>query len=113
MYPIGDNHIDYILNDLGKNGIKTEALKYSLLDHICCILENKLHPDDDFEACYRKEITNFYSKNLQEIETEASNLIAFKNYYAMKKTMIRAGVVSAILFILGAVSKIFFLPGAA
>lgn len=113
MYAITDEQIEYILNDIRRNGIEMEDLQSNLLDHICCILEQELKENDDFERFYHQTIKKFYKKELAEIEEETINLLTFKNYYAMKKSMTLSGFFAVGTFIAGSFFKIMFWPGAA
>jgi hypothetical protein len=88
-------------------------LQLNLLDHICCIVEQQLKEDDDFECFYREIIKQFYRKELHEIEEETISLLTFKNYYAMKKLMIMSGILSATAFIVGFFFKIMAWQGTA
>lgn len=112
MYVLNDTQIDFILNDIKNNGVKMEELQTDLLDHICCVIEHNMKPDDDFETFYRATIKTFYKKELLEIEEETKFLLTFKNYYTMKKIMIISGTFSAAVFILGSLFKIMHWPGA-
>ncbi len=112
MYCITDEQIDYILNDIRRNGVETEDLQLNLLDHICCIIEQNLEATGDFERFYATAIKTFYKKELKEIEEETHLLLTFKNYYKMKKLMILSGALSAIAFIIGSFFKIMHWPGA-
>lgn len=113
MYLITDKQIDYILNDIRRNGVEMEDLQLNLLDHICCIIEQNLKEDDDFERFYQSIITQFYKKELREIEVETINLLTFKNYYSMRKFMFVSGALSAVAFIIGSIFKVMHWPGAA
>ena len=113
MYCITEQQIEYILNDIRRNGVEMEDLQLNLLDHICCIVEQELKENDDFERFYHKTIRQFYKNELREIEVETINLLTFKNYYAMKKAMVMSGAMSVIAFILGSTFKIMYWPGAA
>lgn len=84
----------------------------SLLDHICCIIENKLEENGDFEAFYRQTITTFYKDHLWEIEEKTIRLLIFKNYYTMKKTMIYSGAATTALLSFGILFKFMHWPGA-
>jgi hypothetical protein len=75
MYPITDQHIEYVLRDLDTNGIKTPDLQQNLLDHICILAERNLEAGDDFYAYYREVIPSFYRQELGEIETETMFLL--------------------------------------
>lgn len=112
MYTLTDEQIDFILNDIRHNGIETEDLQLNLLDHICCMLEQEMNGAADFEPCYQRVIRQFYKRDLSEIEQETQRLLAFKNYYAMKKLMIIAGALSGTAFIAGSFFKIMYWPGA-
>jgi hypothetical protein len=112
MYCITDQQVDYILNDIRRNGVEMEDLQLNLLDHVCCIIEQNLKEDDDFELFYRSTITQFYKKELREIEEETINLLMFKNYYSMKKFMFFSGALSAVAFIIGSFLKIMYWQGA-
>ncbi len=112
MYCITDEQIEYILNDIRRNGVEMEDLQYNLLDHICCIMEQELKENDDFEHFYQQTVKRFYKSNLREIEEETINLLTFKNYYSMKKVLIVSGCVSVGAFIAGSFFKSMYWPGA-
>lgn len=112
MYCITDEQIDYILNDIRRNGIETEDLQLNLLDHICCIIEQNLEENGDFGEFYQKTVRQFYKLDLREIEEETTLLLTFKNYYAMKKLMIVSGTCAAAAFVLGSMFKAMHWPGA-
>lgn len=112
MYNISESEIDFIINDIEERGVELTDLQNNLLDHICCIIENEMPADDDFYKFYESTISRFYKKELVELEEETKNLLIFKNFYAMKRTMKIVGILSTILVVLGAVFKLFHLPGA-
>jgi hypothetical protein len=113
MYHITDEQIDFILNDIRRNGVEIEDLQLNLLDHLCCIIENELEENGDFEQFYFQTIKKFYKKELREIEEETQSLLTYKNYYVMKKVMIISGAISAGLLSLGIFFKFMHWPGAA
>jgi hypothetical protein len=112
MYALSEQQIDFILNDIKTRGVEMEDLQLNLLDHICCIIERELQPDGNFDQFYQQVIPTFFKKELKEIEEETILLLTFKNYYAMKKAMIRTGIVSVTLLIFGAIFKLMHWPGA-
>lgn len=113
MYKINDKQIDFILDDIRRRGIEMEDLQYNLLDHICCIIEQNLKSDGNFEDFYKKTIPKFFKHELWEIEEETILLLTYKNYYTMKKAMILGGNISLALIAMGTVFKIMHWPGAA
>ena len=112
MYTLTDIQLDFIRLDLRARGIGRIELQDDLLDHVCCIIERNLEPDGDFEDYYAQVITTFYQDELAEIEKETIQLLTFKNYYAMKNTMIRSGSFATFLLVLGLVFKFMHWPGA-
>lgn len=112
MYCLSPQQIDYILNDISARGVKMESLQLNLLDHVCCIVEQNLEADGNFEDFYAATIKTFYKDELREIEEETINLLTFKNYYVMKKTMMVSGTISAVLLSLGILFKFMHWPGA-
>ena len=113
MYALSEKQIDFILNDIKIRGVEMEDLQLNLLDHICCVIECELDHDGDFDSFYQKTIPKFFKRELKEIEEETILLLTFKNYYAMKKAMIRTGIFSVITIIWGSLSKLMHWPGAA
>ena len=61
MYSVNDKQIDYILNDIRRRGVEMEDLQSNLLDHICCIVEQNLDSDGDFEDFYKKQFQNSFT----------------------------------------------------
>lgn len=112
MYALSDKQIDYILNDISARGVEMESLQQNLLDHICCIIEQNLEVEGDFESFYQKTIKTFYKDALWEIEEETLILLTNKNYYTMKKIMIYSGAIAATAMSLGILFKFMHWPGA-
>ena len=112
MYHLSEQQIDYIFNDIGARGVELESLQQNLVDHVCCIIEQDLEANGDFESFYQKTIQTFYKDALWEIEEETLLLLTFKNYYTMKKIMITSGLFSATAMIFGILFKFMHWPGA-
>ncbi len=112
MYELSKDQVDFILEDVRRNGIETEELQLSLLDHICCVIENEMSPDKNFDELYRSVLPRFFKNELKEIQEETDLLLTFKHYYAMKKVMLRSGMFSTVAFITGSFLKIMHWPGA-
>lgn len=113
MYVLTDEQIEFIRNDIRRNGIELEELQLDLLDHICCVIETEHTAENDFEAFYRSILPRFYKRSLREIQEETHLLLTFKNYYAMKKIMFMSGAFSAFIVLIGSLFKIMHWPGAA
>jgi len=85
MYCLSDEQVDFILNDIKNRGIKTEAVRYNLLDHVCILIEQDLDESGDFELFYSSVIATFYKTTLKEIEEETQFLLACKNHWVLSK----------------------------
>lgn len=113
MYRVTDEQVDFILADIKSRGIELEDLQQNLLDHICCILEERLSDDSDFRVVYHEVIRDFFKTSLRELEDETINLLTFKNYFIMKKFMIVSGILAVTALSLGVLFKFLHFPGAA
>lgn len=113
MYRISDEQITYMLQQITDQGIADEGLRDSILDHVCCLIENSTNPIDDFENCFQSYLRQFYQNELKEIENETQLLITFKHYYQMKKFMLLSGTAGAVILVIGNLFKFMHWPGTA
>lgn len=113
MYQISSEQIDYMLEQITLQGISDEGLRDSILDHVCCLIENRHEPIDDFEQCFQSYLKQFYQNKLEEIEVETHLLHNFKHYYQMKKFMLLSGIAGAGILVIGNLFKFMHWPGTA
>jgi len=113
MHNLTDDEIDFISNDIKKRGIETEDVRDNILDHVCCIIEHEMSREEDFYVFYEQTIARFYTRNLREIEEETKNLITFKYYYDMRRTLKITAIATSLLIISGGIFKFQHWPGAA
>lgn len=112
MFSVSEEQYEFMLADIEARGVILEDLQDSLLDHMCCIIENELTEPDNFYGFYEQLLPRFFKQELKEIQEETDKLLTFKNYYAMKNTLKISGITATLLALLGAVLKVFHLPGA-
>lgn len=112
MYALSTDQIEFVRLDIQAQGIESEGLQQDLLDHICCVIEHELTDGGDFEMFYKQRVKHFYKWELKEIQEETTALLAFKNYYVVKKIMLVSGGVLTALLVLALVLKFLHLPGA-
>lgn len=62
MHNVTDDEIEFILNDITKKGVLIEDVRYNILDHVCCIIENELPIGGNFKEFYENTIARFYKK---------------------------------------------------
>jgi hypothetical protein len=112
MIQLSEQQVEFILNDIRRNGIEMEELQQNLLDHICCVIENEMPYNSNFEEFYRNILPRFFRQELREIQIETNLLLKFKNYYTMKKLLIYSGISSSIFLVFAAIFKAMHWPGA-
>ena len=113
MFKLNDTHIDFIRSDIQSRGVTTDALIDDIVDHVCCLLEQQVREETEFKAIYSDIIQKFYGSSLSDIEKETQLLKHFKNYYAMRKTMLYSGLFATISLVVGLVLKFTHAAGAA
>lgn len=102
--------IAFIKADIANKGVSLEELSDSLLDHICCTIEN--NPGSDFQEAYHEALAKFGIDGLQKIQEETVYLLIHKKQIIMKKTMFILGYVALFLSTTGLLFKIQHWPGA-
>lgn len=112
MYNIKDQEIDFMLRDIEARGVTLADLQDNLLDHMCCIIEYEKPDEVPFHKFYESILPRFFKKELKEIQEETDNLLTFRNYYAMIKTLKISGIITAVLTIIGSIFKTMHWPGA-
>ena len=111
MFELTHKHLELITADVNKADISFSHLKYDLIDHICCDLENEMGQGVPFEKAYEMVRKKIGLRGLQQIQEDTLSLID-KKYRIMKNTMKIFGVVSTILMAVGALFKIEHWPTA-
>lgn len=111
MFELTHKHLELITADVSRADISFSHLKYDLIDHICCDLENEMSHGLPFEKAYEMVKKRIGLRGLQQIQEDTLSLID-KKYRIMKNTMKIFGVISTILMSFGALFKIEHWPGA-
>jgi len=103
--------IEFIQRDIHTKGISFDDLSDSLLDHICCIIEQD--PNTDFDTAYNKSLLAFGENGLKNIQDQTIFLLILKRKIIMKKTMYLIGYIALFLSTTGLLFKLQHWPGAA
>jgi hypothetical protein len=111
MFELTRRHLDIITADVNKADIAFSHLKYDLIDHICCDLENEMSQGLPFEKAYEIIKKRIGIRGLQQIQVDTLLLID-KKYRIMKNTMKYFGVIAPILIAFGALFKTEHWPAA-
>ena len=92
-------------------GLEMKELSYDLVDHICCMIEEKMESGKNYASALDESIASFGKKGIRQIQEETTFLLT-KNILAMRRTMHITGITSATLLLLGSFFKIQHWPGA-
>lgn len=103
--------IEFIQRDIERRGITLPGLCKSLLDHICCAIENS--DDTDFNSAYVNALEAFGEDGLAKTQQQTIFLLTLKKEITMKKTMFIIGYIAAFLSTTGLLFKFQQWPGAA
>ncbi|MEM9024365.1 MAG: hypothetical protein AAGB22_11520 [Bacteroidota bacterium] len=111
MSQLSDSQANAIFDLLVDQGVSRETLQIDLLDHLCCMVEEKMDNGWDFDQSLTSSIREFGLQNLAEIQEATIYLLTLK-LNKMKKATGIAGIASAVLVIAGVFFKINHWPGA-
>lgn len=111
MASLSSNQVDKIYDLLVDHKITLESLQIDLLDHLCCMVEQKMDNGLDFGKSLTLSIQEFGLQNLSEIQEATLYLLTLK-LQKMKKVTSIIGIISAIFVIVGVLFKINHFPGA-
>lgn len=105
-----DDHIEYIQRDLELRGITMNELNESLVDHICCQIENSGLLS--FREAYLDAITLFGKNQLPQIQKQTKLLLFTKNSNIMRKAFYIISFLAAFITSSGVLFKMQHWPGA-
>jgi hypothetical protein len=91
-------------------GVEMQELSYDLVDHICCMIEEKMESGINYTSALEESIASFGKKGIRQIQEETTFILT-KNILAMRRTMHITGITAAILLLLGSIFKIQHWPG--
>jgi hypothetical protein len=111
MYPAIDQNLDRIRSDLARRGLTYEPLMEDLLDHVCCLLEDRMRGGTDFETSYDQVLGVIGERQLPDIQHQTLLNLDIK-HQRMKNFTYFFGLTSALVAILGAFFKRMHWPGA-
>jgi len=112
MPELSEEQIDFIEADIRRRGVFIRGLQDDLLDHICCLLENRMGRSEDFATAYAQVLRDFGEKGLQGIQDETTYLLTHKYREKMKKLMFGSGLLAVFCLTAGGVFKVQHWPGA-
>ena len=106
------SQIEFIRAEIDKSAIYIQEIKEDLLDHICCLVEEKMEMEGlSFEIAYQQAIQQVCPDGLNEIQKETTSLLNADKRIHMKKAIYGIGLISAMTMSLGFLFRIMHLPG--
>jgi hypothetical protein len=111
MEYLTEKHISEITTLIKAKGVEMEELLYDLVDHVCCMIEEKMEQGKNYPSALDETMSSFGNKGIRDIQEETTYLLT-KNILVMRKTMHIIGITSAIMLLLGSIFKIQHWPGA-
>ncbi len=111
MEYLTEKHISEITTLIRAKGVEMEELLYDLVDHVCCMIEEKMEQGKNYASALDETMNSFGNKGIRNIQEETTYLLT-KNILVMRKTMHIIGITSALMLLLGSIFKIQHWPGA-
>ena len=93
------------------NGLTYEQLQDDILDHICCLVEEKMTEGENFDSSYQAVLSGIGDTTLFSIQHETL-LLLDKKFQKMKNSTYAIGLTGSILSLFGAFFKMMHWPGA-
>jgi hypothetical protein len=111
MESLNERHIEIVHDLILSKGVDLPELRIDLLDHICCMIEERMMAGADFNQALNKSFELFGNNELIEIQELTIYLLTQKQN-KMKKVTGIIGIVASTFIILGVVAKVMHWQGA-
>lgn len=99
---------DFVANE----GVKLDSLRNDLIDHLCCVIETRLHKDIPFEELLENAAKELAPNGLGDVERETIYLLNSNKIIMMKKAMYSIGFIGSLALTGGVTFKLLHWPGA-
>ncbi|MDF1572062.1 MAG: hypothetical protein P1P82_10635 [Bacteroidales bacterium] len=106
-----EDQLHRIRNDLAAKGLTYESLQDDILDHLCCMIEEKLEAGEAFDVSYGEIMSDIDGNTFSNLQHQTLLLLDYK-FQRMKRTTYLLGLLGSLLTIVGALFKIMHWPGA-
>jgi len=110
MQALGSNQIKQIEDRIAHASLKNTSLAIDILDHICCMIEERLELGFDYKQAEKEVFSEMGILQMQAIEQETQ--ILTQNKITMKKRTKIIGLVAIVLMVAGFSMKMMHLVGA-
>jgi hypothetical protein len=105
-----EEQIDFIELDLKLRGVALEELRNSMLDHVCCQIENG--DDENFDKAYDRALLGFGKREMLEVQEDIIKYEFNKAWKRRNLVTYLFGFVAVFLILTGSLFKLMHWPGA-
>jgi hypothetical protein len=110
MYVLAQDEIQKITHKLEQAEVRDNSLSVDLVDHICCMIEERVELGMDLLSAEKEVFEEMGSVQLKAIEIETKKLT--QNIFTMKKRTKIIGIIALLLMAAGFAMKMLHLQGA-
>jgi hypothetical protein len=110
MYLLSQQELNKVKNRVTLAEVKNASLSVDLVDHICCMVEERVELGMKLETAENEVFKEMGDVQLKAIDIETK--ILTQNKFTMKKRTKIIGFIAFVLLITGFTFKMFHLPGA-
>jgi len=105
------DQVERIRSVVDNSGIRIEALRDDVLDHLCCVVELALTEEKSFDESLERAVAELAPDGLHELEKETVYLLNSTKIVLMKKIMYSIGFLGAFALTMGVTFKWLHWPG--
>ncbi len=105
-----DEQVIQIEKHISKRGVEIKDLFESMVDHICCQIENSKHYD--FNRALEEAMEDFDAEEMNEVQNEIQIQMAFKKFKKSKKWQFTLGFIATFFMSTGILFKQMHWPSA-
>ena len=98
---LSKEYIDIIRYRIDQSDITMHTLKDDVLDHVCCVVEQKIKEGKSFEIALQEAFHEVAPRGLDEIQRKTFYLLNSPKIIFMKKVMYLTGLICAITVSVG------------
>lgn len=93
-----EKQIDFIADDLESRGLTLDDLRAELVDHVCCMVEEKMQTEGmTFDEAYGSALSAFETYNFKEIQEATIFYFLSKSSMSMKKVILMTSLLLVML----------------
>ncbi len=108
---LSDEQVEQIRADIERSSLSFQLVKDDLLDHFCCVVEDRMEQGLSSEDAYYLAWKQICPNGLDEIQEETVYLLNASKIIVMKKVMYSIGLIASVCLSIGWLFTLLRLPG--